>query len=355
MLKIAQVAPLWENIPPEKYGGTERVVFNLTEGLIKRNISVTLFACGASKTSAELVSVYPRPLFRDGIPWTNIMYPLLNITEAFDRQKEFDIIHIHLNKSSDYLALPLFNLIKGKTVFTLHFPYPSTQKRIDRCLVLQKYKHLNYISISNSQRLGGENMNWIANVYNGININLYTFNAYPKDYFVWLGKYNPDKGVKEAILAAKKAGVKLLLAGKVDNLESEDGFYYKKEIKPLIDRKQVIEVGEVDESKKNELLGMAKGFLNPIQWNEPFGLVMTESMATGTPVISFCRGAAQEIIEDGKTGFLVDTVEEMVDRIHKIETINRWKCRKRVERFFSSDTMTDGYINVYSKVLKSKI
>ncbi len=347
-LRIAQVAPLWENIPPEKYGGTERIVYYLTEGLVKAGEDVTLFACGSSKTSGHLVSVFPTPLFRTGIPWTNLMYPLLNITEAFDQADKFDVIHMHLNKSSDYIALPLAKSIKNKVVFTLHFPYPASQSRQDRHQVLQKYKDLNYISISNSQRRGGENLNWICTVYNGVDINLYNLNLKPKDYFLWLGKFNPDKGVKEAILAAKQAGVKLVVAGAIDNLEGEDFRYYQEEIKPLIDNKQILFVGELNDEIKNKLYGEALGFLEPIKWNEPFGLVMAESMATGTPVIAFKNGAAPEIIVDGKSGFLVDDINQMVEKIKVIQSIDRSECRKRVEELFSIEKMVDGYSKIYA-------
>ncbi len=349
-LKIAQIAPLWENIPPDKYGGTERVIYYLTEGLVKLGHKITLFACGKAQTSAKLVSVYPNPLYRDNIPWTNITYPLLNITQAFDLEKEFDIIHMHLNKSSDYLALPLAKPIKNKVVFTLHFPYPASQNRFDRHLVLQKYKDLNYISISNSQRKGGENLNWLGTVYNGVDVNFYTFNQKPKNYFLWLGKFNPDKGTKEAIIAAKKAKVKLLVAGVIDKLEKEDFLYYKKEIEPLIDNNQIIFVGEVNDQKKNELYGNAIALLNPIKWNEPFGLVMAEAMACGTPVIAFKNGAATEIITDEETGFLVNNIEEMANKIHKITKINRQKCRKRVETMFSIEKMVDGYCKIYQQL-----
>ena len=349
-LKIAQVAPLWENIPPEKYGGTERIVYYLTEVLIKSGCEVTLFACGTSKTSANLASVYPRPLFRDGISWTNIMYPLLNITEAFDREKEFDLIHVHLNKSSDYLALPLAAKIKEKVIITFHFPYPVSEDRKDRHLVLQKYKNLNYISISNAQRKGGENLNWISTVYNGIDLNIHTFNPAPKDYFLWLGKFNPDKGVKEAIIAAKQAGVKLLVAGTIDKLEKEDLRYYEEEVKPLIDNTQIIYVGEQNDQDKNLLYGNAIGFLNPIKWNEPFGLVMAESMATGTPVIAFARGAAPEIIEDGVSGYLATNLTQMVEKISQIGNIERLKCRERIEKYFTIEKMTESYLRAYQKI-----
>lgn len=350
-MKIAQVGSLWENTPPPLYGGTERIVSFLTEGLVARGHEVTLFAAGTSHTKAKLVSVYPRPLFRDHIAWTNLMYPLLHITEAFDHADEFDIIHIHLNKSSDYLALPLAQPMKQKVVFTLHFPYPASQNRIDRHAVLQKYNDLNYVSISNSQRKGGRNLNWVATVYNGIDLSPFTFHLKPQDYLLWLGKFNPDKGTKEAIEAAKKAGRKILIAGAIDNLEGADFVYWEKEVKPLIDGKTVVFVGEVDDAEKNKLCGEAYAFLNPIKWNEPFGLVMVEAMAAGCPVISFAQGAAPELIRDGETGFLVNSVDEMAAAVEKIPTIDRNHCRHHVEKHFTKEIMTKNYESIYQQII----
>jgi len=351
MLKIAQVGSLWENTPPKKYGGTERVIWSLTEGLHRKGHQVTLFAAGTSQTSAKLISVYPRPLIEDKIPWTNLTYPLLNISECLERQKEYDIIHMHLNKSSDYLSLPLFNSIKHKVIFTLHFPYPLSQNRIDRHLVFQKYKHLNFVSISNAARQGGENLHWLATIYNGIESSDFAFTKQPQDYLLWLGKFNPDKGSHLAIEAAKKAKVKILIAGKIDALEKEDYQYYLEKIKPLLNQDDVQYVGEVGGKKKSDLFGRAIAFLNPIVWNEPFGLVMAESLATGTPVISFNRGAAPEIIEDGKSGYLVNTVDEMVEKITQITHIQRKNCRRRFESRFTSQIMVNNYEQLYKKLL----
>jgi len=349
-LKIAQVGPLWESIPPAKYGGTERIVYYLTEGLTKKGHDVTLFAAGTCQTSAKLVSVYPRPLFRDGIPWWNVMYPLLNITAAFDAQKKFDIIHVHLNQGSDFLALPLAKQIKQKVFFTLHFPYEFNYTWKGNTEVFQKYKDLQYISISNSQRKGGENLNWIKTIYNGVDIDLYKFNETPEDYFLWLGKFNPDKGPREAILAAKKAGVKLLLAGTVDTLESDDYRYYKQEVAPLFDDKNIIFLGEKNDVEKNQLYREALGLLNPIQWNEPFGLVMAEAMAAGTPVISYRQGAAPEIITDGSDGFLVDSLDQMVEKIKQIDKIDRRQCRQTIEQKFSTTRMVDNYEQLFKNI-----
>lgn len=353
-LRIAQIAPLWESVPPLQYGGTERVVSYLTEALVKKGHAVTLFACGTSQTAAELVSVYPRALFRDDVPWTNIMYPLLHLTRAFDSAHEFDILHVHLNKASDYLALPLAVPHKNKVLFTLHFPYPTTQNRTDRHLVLQKYRDLNYTSLSNAQREGGANLNWRATVYNGIDLTPYTFSAEPKDYYFWIGKFNPDKGVAEAIMAAKDAGVKLVLAGSIDHLEAADRDYYKEKIEPLIDGQQIIYVGELNDQQKNEYFGGAIAMLNPIKWNEPFGLSMVESMACGTPVIAFQKGAATELIEDTKTGFLVNTTQEMTRRIKDAASLNRLDARSRVENLFSSMRMAEGYETLYQDLINDQ-
>lgn len=352
MLRIAQIGSIWETTPPTGYGGTERVQSALTEGLVKRGHAVTLFAAGTSKTSAKLVSVYPHPLYRDNIPWTNLMYPLLHISEAFDREQEFDLIHMHLNKSSDYLSLPLAQKIPHKVLFTLHFPYPLSQGRLDRHAVLYKYRNLQFVSISQAARYQGEGLNWIATVYNGIDLTKLRYTPRPLgNHFVWLGKFNPDKGAHLAIEACHKAKKKLVLAGKVDKLEKEDYLYFKKKVEPYIDNDQITYVGEVGGKKKSDILGGATGFLNPIRWNEPFGLVMAESMACGTPVISFKRGAAPELIKDGKTGFLVTSLEGMVEAMGKVHTLSRPSCRSHVETHFSSHQMVNSYERVYRSLL----
>jgi glycosyltransferase involved in cell wall biosynthesis len=351
-MKIAQVGTLWENIPPPLYGGTERIISFLTEGLVLRDHDVTLFAVGTSLTKAKLVSIYPRPLFRDGIERTNIMYPLLNITEAIDREKEFDIIHFHLSLASDYICLPLSESIKQKVVITPHFASPTIKGYPDRQKVLDKYKDLNYVSISNATRKGYEHLHWVDTVYNGINISEFNFNPDPEDYFVWIGKFNPDKGVREAILAAKATGVTLKIIGAIDNLDKIDYAYYHNEVKPFIDDKQIIYLGEKGGKEKDEILGKAKGFLNPVLWDEPFGLVAIEAMAAGTPVIAFRKGALPETVDDGKTGFIVETVDEMAKKIREIQTIDRRRCRQWVEEKFSAEIMVKNYEKVYEKVLQ---
>jgi glycosyltransferase involved in cell wall biosynthesis len=286
------------------------------------------------------------------VDWTNVAYTLFHLTEVFDRRDEFDILHMHLNKSQDYLMLPLSSLSKTPVLFTLHFMLPSPNYNPDRFLVLDKYRQLPFTSLSNSQRNGFEG-NFVSTVYNSIDINNFPYNDKPQAYLVWLGKVNPVKGTKEAILAAKQAGEKILVLGAVDKDVERMRRYYEEEVAPLIDGKDVIWIGEVGVKEKAELLGRAKAFLNPISWEEPFGLVMIESQAVGTPVISFRRGAAEELIIDGKTGFLVDNLEEMVEKIKIVDKIDRRECRRNVEERFTIEKMTDGYLEAYKKTIKN--
>lgn len=350
-LRIAQVGSLYENIPPPLYGGTERITSSLTEGLVEKGHDVTLFATKKAITKAKLISACSEPLARLGIGKSDIMYPLLNFANVFKREKDFDIIHFHLSIVSDYTALPSASFIADKTIFTIHFVSPLLKGYPERMKLLSEYNNLNYIAISNAQREGFDSLHFIDTVYNGINLSDFTFNPKPKDYFVWMGKFNPDKGTLEAIQAAKKANVKLVLAGTIDLEDELKRNYYEKEIKPLIDGKQIVYTGEKGGIEKDELLGNALGFLNPISWNEPFGLVSVEAMATGTPVISFKRGALVETVRDGETGYLVKDVDEMAEKIKQISAVNRSNCRKWVEEKFSSEIMVENYERVYRKLL----
>lgn len=351
-MKIGVVGSIWINTPPESYGGTETVIYNLVNGLVEAGHEVTLFGPKTAKVKAKVFPTVERPLREDNVQWENVSYTLYHLAESFDQAQNFDIVHFHLNKSQDYLALPIAQYSKIPAVFTLHFKVPTPTYNKDRYLVLNKYRNLPFISISNSQR-DSLNLNYVATVYNGININDYPFSANPDNYFVWLGKVNPVKGTKEAILAAKKAGVKLLVMGAVDNGAPQMLKYYHEEVKPLIDNKNIIWIGEVRTKKKAKILGGAKAFLNPILWEEPFGLVMTESQAVGTPVISFNRGAAPELIVEGKTGFLVKTVDEMVEKIKFIDNLDRKDCRRNIEERFTVGKMIEGYEKAYEYTIKN--
>lgn len=351
-MKVGVVGPIWLDIPPKGYGGTEEVVFNLVNGLAEKGHDVTLFGPGTAKVKSKLFPTVPHPLRSDKVPWEDIGYSLYHITEAFDRAPDFDILHVHLNKEQDFLALPLAAKSKTPVVFTFHFMLPNGSFNPGRNKVLYKYKSLPFTTISDSQRARLP-FNFIKTVYNSLDINYFPFNAKPQDKFVWLGKINSRKGTREAILAAKKAGVKLMVMGVVEKGVPEMLEYFEKEVMPLMDGEQILWLGEVGLGEKARHLSEAKGFLNPIQWEEPFGLVMIESQAVGTPVISFNRGAAPELIIDGKTGFLVEDIDQMVSKIKDIDQISRMDCRKNVENNFSIAKMVEGYEDAYKTTIKN--
>lgn len=343
-MKIGVIGTIWLDTPPKGYGGTEEVVYNLVNGLVDQGHDVTLFGPKTAQVKAKVFPTVDKPLREQNIDWTNIAYTLFHITEAFDKAARFDVLHIHVNKSQDYIALPLAKLSKTPCLFTLHFKLPEETQ--GRYRLLKKYKSLPFTSISNSQQKPMD-LNYIATVYNALRLESFQYREKPEDYFVWLGKVNPLKGTKEAILAAKKAGVKLLVLGAVDRGMENMLNYYEKEIKPLIDGKQIIWKGEVNIQEKAEILGNAKAFLNPILWEEPFGLVMAEAQATGTPVISFNRGAAPEVIVDGETGFLVETLDQMVAKMSEVTKLSRRACRENIEKRFTINSMIEAYLKAY--------
>ncbi len=349
-MKVGVIGPLWLNIPPVGYGGTELVVYNLVQGLTKDGHDVTLFGPKTAQVDCKVIPTIDAPLREQNIPWTDMLNTLHHITEAFDRAGQFDILHMHLNKSQDYLALPLALHSKTPVVFTFHFKLPTLQDNPLRYAILTKYNKFPYTSISNSQR-GKMPLNFIATVYNSLNIAEFPLTEKPEDYFIWLGKVNPLKGTKEAILAAKKAGVKLKVLGAIDEGVPAMKDYYYNEIKPLIDGTQITWYGTVTTQEKAKLLGGAKAFLNPILWEEPFGLVMAEAQATGTPVISFNRGAAPEVIVNGKTGFLINTLDEMVEKMKVIDTIDRKTCRANIVDTFSVEAMATNYEKAYEATI----
>lgn len=348
-MKIGIIGPIWLDIPPIAYGGTEEVIANLANGLVDNGHDVTVFGPANTKLKSHLAATIKTPLRNANIEWDNVLYTQYHISEAFDRANEFDVLHMHLNKSQDYMALPFALQSPTPVVFTFHFRLPPTDEQPpDRYGILDKYRAFPFTSISNSQRKPMQQLNFIKTIYNSLDMKSFPFIEKPQgDYFVWLGKVNPLKGTKDALMAAKKAGEKLYVLGAVDKGVPEMFSYYENEIKPLIDNEQIIWKGEVGLPEKAALLGNAKAFLNPIQWEEPFGLVMAESQATGTPVISYNRGAAPEVIVDGKTGFLVHTIDEMIEKMKVIDFIDRHACRKNVETTFAIPTMAKGYEEAY--------
>lgn len=341
-MKIAQFAPVWVPVPPRSYGGTEFVVSELTEGLIARGHEVTLFATGDSATKGALVSPWPASLWRAKLGSPHAVWSL-HYSNLLDRAEEFDIIHDHCT----FYTAPFTRFIGTPVVSTLHRPLsPETHK------VFERYPEIYYVPISRDQKNSATFLKNTPYIYNGIPADRFPFNPNPKDYVLWLSKVIPSKGVLQAIEAAKLAREKLIIAGNIVGEENER--YFKYEVQPLIDGDQVQYVGEADFETKSKLFKNAKALLCPFNRREPFGLVMTEAMACGTPVIGFRVGSIPEIIEHGVTGYVVDDVEQMADAIRKIGDIDRKKCRERAETKFSTTRMVDEYEALYKKILDDR-
>jgi len=339
-MRIAIAAPLIEAVPPPFYGGTERVVSVLTEELVRRGHEVTLFASGDSHTSAGLIAACPRGLRLDPEAGDTVPYTMVQLAEIYRVASEFDVIHNHV----DYLAFPFARLAATPTVTTIH-------GRLDRPEVRQVYGSFpeqRLVSISDAQRLALPSANWVATVYNGIDLSHFHFNPREGDYLVFLGRINPEKRPDRAIEIARDVGMRLVIAAKVDPV---DQAYYEHAIAPLIRDCPLVEyVGEVNEPEKDQLLGGAYAYLFPIDWPEPFGLTMVEAMATGTPVIAYRAGSVPEVVVDGVTGFICETFHEMVEAVPRVGLLDRGACRAHVEAQFSAEAMADGYERVYDAV-----
>lgn len=338
-MKIAQIAPLAEPVPPELYGGTERVVSLLTEELVRRGHEVTLFASGDSETDARLVSVTREALRRSPEDVDPNLHLMLELGLVFEHAQQFDVIHNHL----DYFALPFARLVRTPVVTTLHGRLDLPGLRT----IYGRYSSAPLVSISDSQREPIPDANWAATVYNGTDVHGFTFNPKGGDYFAFVGRICPEKNIEGAIAVARRSGVPLRIAAKVDPVDEE---YHESVIKPLIDGAQVEFLGELGDAEKDELLGSARALLFPVDWPEPFGLAMTEAMACGTPVLALRRGSVPEVVEDGVTGFVRDTEEELAEVADEVTNLSRRACRDRVERLFSVEAMTDGYEAVYRSV-----
>lgn len=342
-MKIAQVAPLWERVPPHSYGGIELVVSHLTDELVRRGHEVTLFASGDSQTLAHLEAVYPRALRLDKNVQEYIVYETLELNQVYQQAAEFDIIHSHVGM----MALPLASLVSTPSVHTLHNGFTKDNQK------LFIYHHQQaYVSISNSQRQ--IKLNYVATVYNGIETKYYPFinQAQEPPYLAFLGRFSPEKGPQNAITIAKQTGWCLKMAGKVDIGDSQ---FFEQEIAPHIDGQQIEYLGEINHVKKAELLGNAAITLFPINWHEPFGLVMIESMATGTPVIAINLGSVQEVVIHGETGFMCRDYEEMASMIPEALKLNRQACREHVEKKFSVSRMVNNYEAVYEQIINSRM
>lgn len=349
-LRLAQIAPSEERVPPPKYGGTELVVSNLTEELIKRGHQVTLLASGDSITKSRLIPTSKKAVRTDINIGTNSLKrnatKLIEVAQIinFLQQHKFDIIHNHI----DWHFLPFISLLNSAPVITtLHDSLDTDYQKF----VYNAIPDKNYISISNNQRRPMPRLNFISTIYHGIQINKFSFNSKKGEYVAFLGRMSPEKGPLQAIQAAKRAKIPLIMAAKVDLADKE---YFNKKIKPLIDGKLVKFIGEVNHRSKVKLLRNATALLSLIQWEEPFGLVMIEALACGTPVIANKRGSVPEIIQNNKTGFIVKNISEAVKAIHNIDRINRFDCRKSAEEKFSVERMAEEYEKIYYKLLKKK-
>ncbi|MER3435862.1 MAG: glycosyl transferase [Leptolyngbya sp. ERB_1_1] len=344
-MKIAQVTPLWERVPPPAYGGIELVVSLLTDELVRRGHEVTLFATGDSLTLANLESVHPRAIRNDPTVKEYQVYETMQLAHVYQRAHEFDVIHSHMG----YSALPYAQFVKTPTVHTLHGVFTSDNEKM-----FSQARSQPYVSISDAQRKPELRLNYVATVYNGIDVDSYKFYAQPSDppYLAFLGRLSPEKGPHHAIEVAKRMGMTLKMAGKVDVVDRE---FYEEILAPQIDGEQIQYLGEANHVEKNTLMGGAVATLFPITWREPFGLVMVESMAAGTPVIGMRLGSAPEVIEDGKTGFLCETVDDCVAALARIGEIDRAMCRQRVIDHFSVQRMADGYEAVYRQLLGKQV
>jgi glycosyltransferase involved in cell wall biosynthesis len=341
-MKIAQIAPLMESVPPRLYGGTERIVSYLTDELVRLGHEVTLFASADSVTAAELVGCASMALRLDANVRDPIPYYMLMLDRVRQLAEEFDILHFHI----DQFHFPLFRQIADRTVTTLH----GRQDLPDLKPLYLGFSDMPLVSISNDQRRPIANANFVATVHHGIPANLYKPIYNPRGgYVAFLGRISPEKRPDRAIRIARTLGIPLKIAAKVDKV---DEAYFREKIAPLLSDPGVEFIGEINERSKTEFLGEAQALLFPIDWPEPFGLVMIEAMACGTPVLAFRRGSVSEIIDQGVTGALVGTMDEAVRMLPQVLALDRHAVRRRFEQRFSSARMATDYVSLYRSLLK---
>src|SRR5438477_407880 len=341
-MRIAQVAPLYESVPPKYYGGTERIVSYLTEELVRQGHDVTLFASGDSVTAARLVSVCGRSLRLDERCMDQIAHHVLLLEQVSQRAHEFDVIHFHI----DYLHFPVSRLLRIPHVTTLHGRLDIP----DLAPLYDQFRDMPVLSISNSQREPLPWANWQATIYHGLPEDLFRFRAEPGSYLAFLGRISPEKRVDRAIEIAKRTGIPLKVAAKVDPVDKD---YFERKIEPLLRDSAVVEsVGEISDGDKDEFLGNAYALLFPIDWPEPFGLVMIEAMACGTPVIAYEGGAVSEVIEEGRTGFIVKGLEDAAEAVRRVPELSRVRCREAFEKRFTAARMASDYLQVYERVIR---
>ncbi len=339
-MKIAQVAPLYESVPPRYYGGTERIVSYLTEELVRMGHDVTLFASGDSVTSARLEPMCRSSLRLDRGCIDQIVHHVLMVEKVFQKAGEFDVIHSHI----DYFPFTVMRLIRTPSVNTLHGRLDIP----DLVPLFMEFSEIPVVSISNAQREPLPWINWQGTVYHGIPENLFTFREAHGGYLAFLGRISPEKRVDRAVEIAKRAGMELKIAAKVDRADRE---YFETVVKPLLNHPLVEFIGEIGQAEKDDFLGGAYALLFPIDWPEPFGLVMIEAMACGTPVIAYRCGSVPEVMEHGVTGFIVNDLDEAVRAVKRVSSLDRRRCRRVFEERFTSVRMARDYLEVYRRLI----
>jgi len=342
-MRIAQVAPLYESVPPKYYGGTERVVSYLTEELVRQGHEVTLFASGDSVTKAHLVAACRRSLRMDKHCVDRMAHHILMLEHVRQRAAEFDIVHFH----TDYLHFPLSRREQITHVTTLHGRLDIP----DLVPLYHEFREMPVVSISNCQREPLPRANWQATVYHGVPADMYQFRADPGSYLAFLGRISPEKRVDRAIKIARQVQIPLKIAAKVDRVDKD---YFEGVIEPLLRDSLVEFVGEIGEGEKDEFLGHAYALLFPIDWPEPFGLVMIEAMACGTPVIAYRSGAVPEVMEEGHTGFIVEGLEDAVEAVRRVPELSRKRCREIFDQRFTAARMARDYVHLYERLSKNK-
>ncbi len=339
-MRIAQVAPLYERVPPRLYGGTERIVSYVTEGLVRRGHDVVLFASGDSKTRAELVPGSRRALRLDDHIRDPLAYHVAQLKHVIERAGEFDVIHNHM----DYLSFPLLAVSPTPVITTLHGRLDLPDLRA----VFSAYAEARLISISDAQRQPLPDADWVATVPHGVPADFYPVGRGRGGYLAFLGRISPEKRLDTAIAAARATGIPLRIAAKVDRVDVD---YFETQIRPLFGP-GVEFLGEIGGATKAKFLGDARALLFPIDWPEPFGLVMIEALACGTPVVARRRGSVPEVLEHGVTGFVCDDEAAMITAVRNLDTIDRAACRRAFERRFTDDRMVGDYEQTFARLLE---
>jgi glycosyltransferase involved in cell wall biosynthesis len=343
-MRIAQVAPLYEAVPPKLYGGTERVVSYLTEELVRQGHDVTLFASGDSVTSARLVAPVPRSLRLDTSCVDRLVHHILLLEAVLAEADRFDLIHYHV----DYVHFPVSRRQSTPHVTTLH----GRLDLPDLVPLYREFDDMPVVSISDAQRAPLPAARWVSTVYHGLPPERYAFHERAGSYLAFLGRISPEKRVDRAIEIASKLGMSLKIAAKIDSV---DRAYFEEHVAPLLDTRFVEYLGEIGEEDKPEFLGNAHALLFPIDWPEPFGLVMIEALACGTPVVAYRHGAVPEVIEDGVTGFIVDSLDEAVRATARVAALDRRRCRRVFEDRFTAERMAGDYVTIYGQLAGPRV